>query len=87
MEYKLWWNFDSVDSAQRAKQNLNGADIYSGCCTLKIEFAKPTRLNVVRNNEDSWDYTNPSLGGGNHSLNIQQEIIFFIFVCYSLLCF
>jgi len=56
--------FDSVDSAQRAKQSLNGADIYSGCCTLKIEYAKPTRLNVVRNDQDSWDYMNPALGGG-----------------------
>jgi len=32
--------FDSVPSAQRAKASLNGADIYSGCCTLKIEYAK-----------------------------------------------
>lgn len=32
--------FDAVQSAQRAKASLNGADIYSGCCTLKIEYAK-----------------------------------------------
>jgi heterogeneous nuclear ribonucleoprotein L len=32
--------FDSVESAIRAKETLNGADIYSGCCTLKIDFAK-----------------------------------------------
>ncbi|XP_059162334.1 heterogeneous nuclear ribonucleoprotein L-like isoform X1 [Physella acuta] len=55
--------FDNVESAKRAKQSLNGADIYSGCCTLKIEYAKPTRLNVVRNDSESWDYTNPALGG------------------------
>ncbi|CAG5119825.1 unnamed protein product [Candidula unifasciata] len=55
--------FDNVESAKRAKQALNGADIYSGCCTLKIEYAKPTRLNVIRNDADSWDYTNPALGG------------------------
>ncbi|KAI3353968.1 hypothetical protein L3Q82_018460, partial [Scortum barcoo] len=51
------------DSAQRAKASLNGADIYSGCCTLKIEYAKPTRLNVFKNDQDTWDYTNPNLGG------------------------
>lgn len=34
------FTFDSVQSAQRAKASLNGADIYSGCCTLKIEYAK-----------------------------------------------
>uniref|UniRef100_A0A1B6DH03 RRM domain-containing protein n=1 Tax=Clastoptera arizonana TaxID=38151 RepID=A0A1B6DH03_9HEMI len=32
--------FDSIETAKRAKENLNGADIYSGCCTLKIEFSK-----------------------------------------------
>ncbi|XP_056602511.1 heterogeneous nuclear ribonucleoprotein L isoform X3 [Triplophysa dalaica] len=55
--------FDSVQSAQRAKASLNGADIYSGCCTLKIEYAKPTRLNVFKNDQDTWDYTNPNLTG------------------------
>ncbi|XP_034024432.1 heterogeneous nuclear ribonucleoprotein L-like isoform X2 [Thalassophryne amazonica] len=55
--------FDSVQSAQRAKASLNGADIYSGCCTLKIEYAKPTRLNVFKNDQDTWDYTNPNVGG------------------------
>lgn len=32
--------FDSLESATRARENLNGADIYSGCCTLKIDYAK-----------------------------------------------
>lgn len=32
--------FDTLDAATRARDNLNGADIYSGCCTLKIDFAK-----------------------------------------------
>lgn len=54
--------FDSVDTAKQAKEALHGCDIYSGCCTLKIEFAKPTKLNVYKNDLDSWDYTNPNLG-------------------------
>ncbi|KAM3968679.1 heterogeneous nuclear ribonucleoprotein L isoform 1-T1 [Aphomia sociella] len=49
--------FESVESATRAKDALHGCDIYSGCCTLKIEFAKPERLNVFKNDQDSWDYT------------------------------
>lgn len=32
--------FQSVEDAQKAKMALNGADIYSGCCTLKIEYAR-----------------------------------------------
>ncbi|XP_028166826.1 heterogeneous nuclear ribonucleoprotein L isoform X2 [Ostrinia furnacalis] len=51
--------FESVESATRAKEALHGCDIYSGCCTLKIEFAKPERLNVFKNDQDSWDYTVP----------------------------
>ncbi len=56
--------FETVDYAIAAKENLHGCDIYSGCCTLKIEFAKPTRLNVYKNCQDSFDYTNPNPGAG-----------------------
>ncbi|KAI1302318.1 Heterogeneous nuclear ribonucleoprotein L [Halotydeus destructor] len=54
--------FDNVDSARRCKQTLHGCDIYSGCCTLRIEFAKPTKLNVYKNDNESFDFTNPTLG-------------------------
>ncbi|XP_053239513.1 heterogeneous nuclear ribonucleoprotein L-like [Podarcis raffonei] len=54
--------FKSVLCAQKAKAALNGADIYAGCCTLKIEYAKSTQLNVIRNDNCSWDYTKPYLG-------------------------
>ncbi|KAK2510450.1 hypothetical protein Q9233_017726 [Columba guinea] len=58
-----------AERPQRAKASLNGADIYSGCCTLKIEYAKvltpqiPPALNVFKNDQDTWDYTNPNLSG------------------------
>ncbi|XP_059608552.1 heterogeneous nuclear ribonucleoprotein L isoform X3 [Phlebotomus argentipes] len=61
--------FDSIESATRARDNLNGADIYSGCCTLKIDYAKPEKLNVYKNDSDtSWDFTltePPLLGPGS----------------------
>ena len=56
--------FDSLESAQRAKDSLHGCDIYSACCTLKIEYAKPSKLNVYKNDSESFDYTNPVLGKG-----------------------
>ncbi|XP_015260019.1 PREDICTED: heterogeneous nuclear ribonucleoprotein L-like isoform X1 [Cyprinodon variegatus] len=70
--------FQSVEDAQKAKMALNGADIYSGCCTLKIEYARPNRLNVVRNDTSSWDYTKPFLlhrdpGKGRHRQAILGE--------------
>uniref|UniRef100_A0A4W2HK59 Heteroous nuclear ribonucleoprotein L n=1 Tax=Bos indicus x Bos taurus TaxID=30522 RepID=A0A4W2HK59_BOBOX len=52
--------FDSVQSAQRAKASLNGADIYSGCCTLKIEYAKVTLAATLTNARGSplyWEIT------------------------------
>ncbi|KAK2156849.1 hypothetical protein LSH36_204g10060 [Paralvinella palmiformis] len=49
--------FNEVEAAVQARQSLNGADIYSGCCTLKIDYAKTTRLKVFENGNDSWDYT------------------------------
>lgn len=53
--------YDRPESAQRALVQLNGADIYANCCTLKIEYAKCDRLNVRANSEDMRDYTGASL--------------------------
>nr|XP_006003520.1 PREDICTED: heterogeneous nuclear ribonucleoprotein L-like isoform X1 [Latimeria chalumnae] len=53
--------FDSVQSAQKAKSTLHNAEIYSGCCTLKVEYSKTSRLKVVKNDTVTWDYTNPHL--------------------------
>ncbi|XP_053099323.1 heterogeneous nuclear ribonucleoprotein L-like isoform X2 [Hemicordylus capensis] len=67
--------FESVLCAQKAKAALNGADIYAGCCTLKIEYARPTRLNVIRNDNDSWDYTKPYLGRRERGKGRQRQAI------------
>uniref|UniRef100_A0A669PK25 Heterogeneous nuclear ribonucleoprotein L like n=1 Tax=Phasianus colchicus TaxID=9054 RepID=A0A669PK25_PHACC len=61
--------------AMKAKAALNGADIYAGCCTLKIEYARPTRLNVIRNDNDSWDYTKPYLGRRDRGKGRQRQAI------------
>ncbi|XP_052766760.1 heterogeneous nuclear ribonucleoprotein L-like [Mya arenaria] len=52
--------FENTDMAKAAKDQLQGCDIYSGCCTLRAEYAKTDELNVRQNNSDSWDYTQPS---------------------------
>lgn len=48
--------FTSVTEARQAKRHLNGADIYTGCCTLKVDYARPTKLTVSKNDKDSWDF-------------------------------
>ncbi|XP_013882036.1 heterogeneous nuclear ribonucleoprotein L-like [Austrofundulus limnaeus] len=67
--------FESVEDAQKAKLALNGADIYSGCCTLKIEYARPNRLNVVRNDTSSWDYSKPFLLHRDRGKRRQRQAI------------
>ncbi|KAM4614794.1 heterogeneous nuclear ribonucleoprotein L-like [Polymixia lowei] len=67
--------FESVQCAQKAKAALNGADIYAGCCTLKIEYARPTRLNVIRNDNESWDYTKPYLVRRDRGKGRQRQAI------------
>uniref|UniRef100_A0AAY4AL57 RRM domain-containing protein n=1 Tax=Denticeps clupeoides TaxID=299321 RepID=A0AAY4AL57_9TELE len=61
--------------AMKAKAALNGADIYAGCCTLKIEYARPSRLNVIRNDNDSWDYTKPFLVRRERGKGRQRQAI------------
>ena len=57
--------FDDIPAATQAKSNLHGCDIYSGSCTLKVEFAKTDRLNVKKNDEMTWDFTDEfNMSGG-----------------------
>jgi polypyrimidine tract-binding protein 2 len=53
--------FLDVASAVEAKLELDGQNIYSGCCTLRIQFSSLQDLKVKYNNEKSWDFTNPNL--------------------------
>ncbi|XP_059166851.1 heterogeneous nuclear ribonucleoprotein L-like [Physella acuta] len=39
-EVQAMVEFDNVESAKQAKHHLNGVDIYAGCCSLKVEYAK-----------------------------------------------
>ncbi|CAF3747380.1 unnamed protein product [Adineta steineri] len=54
-------------TAQSVKLNLNGQNIYNGCCTLQIDFSKLHSLNVKYNNDKSRDYTNPILPSSENS--------------------
>ncbi|VDO75082.1 unnamed protein product [Haemonchus placei] len=56
--------FESAESAKKVKHAINGADIYSGCCTLKVEFAKPDHVKVTRQDANQWDFTLSGAGKG-----------------------
>ncbi|XP_046839506.1 heterogeneous nuclear ribonucleoprotein L-like isoform X3 [Xenia sp. Carnegie-2017] len=49
--------FDSIQSAEQARMYLNGKDIYPGCCTLKVEYSRAKKLNVYKNDDETWDFT------------------------------
>jgi heterogeneous nuclear ribonucleoprotein L len=55
--------FHDLEAAVKARQELHGCDIYSGCCTIKMEYAKADRLNVRQNDEKTWDFTADFAGG------------------------
>lgn len=57
--------YPDTQSAQAAKQALDGQNIYNGCCTLRIDYSKMSSLNVKYNNDKSRDYTNPNLPTGD----------------------
>jgi len=59
--------FNNIETAARAKEGLHGADIYSGCCTLRVEFGKADKLNVFKNGPDSWDFTMTEDRNGDRS--------------------
>ncbi|XP_035746711.1 polypyrimidine tract-binding protein 3 isoform X2 [Egretta garzetta] len=52
-------------SAYYAKMGLDGQSIYTGCCTLRIDFSKLTSLKVKYNNEKSRDFTRLDLPCGD----------------------
>ncbi|XP_056633969.1 polypyrimidine tract-binding protein 2 isoform X1 [Diorhabda sublineata] len=57
--------YPDTQSAQSAKQALDGQNIYNSCCTLRIDYSKMSSLNVKYNNDKSRDYTNPNLPTGD----------------------
>ncbi|KAF6775369.1 hypothetical protein AHF37_05034 [Paragonimus kellicotti] len=52
--------FESVEDAKKAKEHLDGADIYSGCCSLTVTYSKLQKVHVTKNDVDSWDFTGPN---------------------------
>eukprot|EP00128_Syssomonas_multiformis_P001387 Colp12_sorted_trinity150504_noHs@18233 len=49
--------FDSPVAAGRAREALDGQDIYAGCCTIKAEISTVETLTVRKNDDLTYDYT------------------------------
>lgn len=65
-------------------QSLHGQDIYTGGCTLRVDFSKMSKLSVRYNNDKSWDYTNPNLPSGEErtrerDISHGEDLLYFFY--------
>ncbi|XP_050437553.1 polypyrimidine tract-binding protein 1 isoform X3 [Adelges cooleyi] len=66
--FQVLIQYPDVVTAQSAKLSLDGQNIYTSCCKLRIEYSKLSSLNVKYNNDKSRDYTNPTLPNGDNTV-------------------
>ncbi|CAG5107393.1 Oidioi.mRNA.OKI2018_I69.chr1.g3298.t1.cds [Oikopleura dioica] len=60
-QFQALIQMDCESNAQAAKLSLDGKNVYTNCCTLRIDYSKLQQLNVKFNNDKSRDYTRPEL--------------------------
>ncbi|KAH7824016.1 uncharacterized protein MONOS_16806 [Monocercomonoides exilis] len=57
--------FGTPEEARAAKEALDGREIYSNCCLLKMVYSTEAQsLNVKYNGSTTWDFTRPDLPSG-----------------------
>merc|ERR1719309_1711437 len=63
--------FETLESACKARTSLHGCDIYNNCCTMKVEYSKMENLYVKENGPMSWDFSSdrPARGERRTILN------------------
>lgn len=67
--------FGSKEMGEKAMEELDGCDIYSGCCTIRVEYAKTDKLNVKRNDDMSWDFTNSDRNQGQDGSGSKRTLL------------
>ena len=65
--------FETVMAAALAKAELEGQNIYTGCCTLSLQFSNLEVLTVKYNNDKSRDFTNPNLPAGDSGASSSSQ--------------
>ncbi|NWT01260.1 PTBP3 protein, partial [Mionectes macconnelli] len=77
-QFQALLQFADAMNAYYAKMSLDGQSIYSGCCTLRIDFSKLTSLKVKYNNDKSRDFTRIDLpfGDGQRPLDTSVAAAF-----------
>ncbi|NXM32214.1 PTBP3 protein, partial [Oxyruncus cristatus] len=77
-QFQALLQYDDAMNAYYAKMSLDGQSIYTGCCTLRIDFSKLSSLKVKYNNDKSRDFTRVDLpfGDGQRSLDASLAAAF-----------
>lgn len=52
--------FSRIENAAFAMESLQGKNIYTGCCTLNIQFSNNTDITIKENSDLAFDFTNPN---------------------------
>ncbi|KAJ7417548.1 hypothetical protein WISP_64114 [Willisornis vidua] len=70
-KFQALLQYSDATNASYAKTSLDGQSIYTGCCTLRIDFSKLTSLKIKYNNNKSRDFTCTDLpfGDGQRALD------------------
>jgi len=61
--FKALVQMSTVESAMNAKMNLEGKDMFQGCCHLRLGFSKLKDLQVKANGPRMRDFTKPDYSG------------------------
>lgn len=72
LDYQALVEFGSVESAFNAKLNLEGKDLFQGCCHIRVGFSKRKTLVVKQNDHKSRDFTLKQIQPPKVHGNLQQ---------------
>ncbi|XP_041265637.1 polypyrimidine tract-binding protein 3-like isoform X5 [Onychostruthus taczanowskii] len=73
-QFQALLQYADAMNAYYAKMALDGHCIYTGCCTLRIDFSKFTKLTVKYNNDKSRDFTRTDLPFGDGHRTVETSL-------------
>ncbi|NXO78195.1 PTBP3 protein, partial [Sitta europaea] len=73
-QFQALLQYADTINAYYAKMSLDGHSIYTGCCTLRVDFSKLTNLMVKYNNDKSRDFTRIDLPFGDGQRTMETSV-------------
>ncbi|NWV02630.1 PTBP3 protein, partial [Ptilonorhynchus violaceus] len=73
-QFQALLQYADAMNAYYAKMTLDGHSIYTGCCTLHIDFSKLSNLTIKYNNDKSRDFTRIDLPFGDSQRALETSL-------------